>query len=107
MGGIENWKGRMTNCEKAIEILQRTHDGDDLAPQHLRLVELAVNDMVTEVGQAAFEQLTPRLPATRMCSLGTTRSRISGRITAGTFTGRASRWTTTVLTSTRMPTKLL
>ena len=47
----------MTNCEKAIEILQRTHDGDDLAPQHLRLVELAVNDMVTEVGQAAFEQL--------------------------------------------------
>jgi hypothetical protein len=47
----------MTNCEKAIEILQRTHDGDDLAPQHLKLVELAVNDMVTEVGQAAFEQL--------------------------------------------------
>jgi hypothetical protein len=47
----------MTNCEKAIEILQRTHDGDDLAPQHLRLVELAVNDLVTEVGQAAFEQL--------------------------------------------------
>jgi len=47
----------MTNCEKAIEILQRTHDGDDLAPQHLRLVELAVNDMVTEVGQAAFDQL--------------------------------------------------
>src|SRR5260370_275345 len=50
-------QGRMTNCEKAIEILQRTHDGDDLAPQHLKLVELAVNDMVTEVGQAAFEQL--------------------------------------------------
>ncbi len=47
----------MTNCEKAIEILQRTHDGDDLAPQHLKLVELAVNDMVTDVGQAAFEQL--------------------------------------------------
>jgi hypothetical protein len=47
----------MTNCEKAIETLQRTHDGDDLAPQHLRLVELAVNDIVTEVGQAAFEQL--------------------------------------------------
>ena len=47
----------MTNCEKAIELLQRAHDGDDLAPQHLRLVELAVNDIVTEVGQAAFEQL--------------------------------------------------
>src|SRR5258707_14910653 len=52
-----NRKGRMTNCERAIDILQRTHDGDDLAQQHLRLVELAVNDMVTEVGQAAFEQL--------------------------------------------------
>lgn len=48
----------MTNCEKAIEILQRTHDGDDLAPQHLKLVELAVNDMVTEVGLAAFELYT-------------------------------------------------
>jgi hypothetical protein len=47
----------MTNCEKAIEILQRTHDGDDLAPQHLKLIELAVNDMLTEIGQVAFEQL--------------------------------------------------
>lgn len=47
----------MTSCEKAIEILQRTRDGDDLAPEHLRLLELAVNDMLTEIGQTAFEQL--------------------------------------------------
>lgn len=47
----------MTNCEKAIEILQRTRDGDDLAPEHLRLLELAVNDMVSETGQIALEQL--------------------------------------------------
>jgi hypothetical protein len=47
----------MTNCYKAIEILQRTHDGDDLAPQHLKLIELAVNDVLTESGQVAFEQL--------------------------------------------------
>ena len=47
----------MTNCEKAIEILQRTHDGDDLAPEHLKLIELAVNDVHTESGQVAFEQL--------------------------------------------------
>ena len=47
----------MTNCEKAMEILHRTHDGDDLAPEHLRLLELAVNDMVNETGQIAFEQL--------------------------------------------------
>ena len=47
----------MTNCEKAIAILQRTRDGDDLAPEHLSLVELAVNDMVSEAGQIAFERL--------------------------------------------------
>ena len=47
----------MTNCEKAIEILQRTHDGDDLASQHLKLIELAVNDVRTESGRVAFEQL--------------------------------------------------
>ena len=47
----------MTTCEKAIEILQRTRDGDDLAPEHLSLIELAVNDMVSEVGEIAFEQL--------------------------------------------------
>ena len=41
----------MTNCEKAIEILHRTHDGDDLAPEHRRLLELAINDMVSEAGQ--------------------------------------------------------
>jgi hypothetical protein len=45
----------MTNCENAIEILRRTHDGDQLAPKHLRLLELAVNDMITETGQIAFE----------------------------------------------------
>jgi len=47
----------MTTCEKAIDILQRTRDGDDLAPEHLSLIELAVNDMVSEVGEIAFEQL--------------------------------------------------
>lgn len=47
----------MSNCEKAIEILQRTRDGDDLAPEHLKLLELAVNEIVTEAGQIAFEQL--------------------------------------------------
>jgi len=50
-------KAKMTTCEKAVEILQRTRDGDDLAPEHLSLIELAVNDMVSEVGEIAFEQL--------------------------------------------------
>ena len=47
----------MTTCEKAIDILQRTRDGDDLAPEHLSLIELAVNDTVSEVGEIAFERL--------------------------------------------------
>ena len=55
----------MTNCEKAIEILQRSHDGDDLAPQHLKRVELAVNDRVTEVGQAEFVQLYTQITGGR------------------------------------------
>lgn len=47
----------MTNCDKAIEILQKTTDGDDLTPQHLSLVEAAVNGWLTEEGQKAFEEL--------------------------------------------------
>src|SRR5712692_2689481 len=97
----------MTNCEKAIEILHRTHDGDDLAPQHLKLVELAVNEVLTESGQVAFEQLHTQVTGRHVCgAFGITTSSISGKTTTGTCTGRGSRWITTVLTSTRMPTKL-
>ena len=96
----------MTNCEKAIEILQRTHDGDDLAPQHLRLVELAVNDMVTEVGQAAFEQLYTQIAGNTYVQPWYHDIENLRKDHRGYVTGRASRWTTTVLTSTRMPTKL-
>ena len=51
----------MTACAKAIEILQHTHDGDDLAPQHLKLVELAVNGFLNETGVAAFDDLHARV----------------------------------------------
>jgi hypothetical protein len=47
----------MTYCEKSIEILQRTRDGNDLAPVHLKLVEIAVNDGLSEQGEVAFEEL--------------------------------------------------
>jgi hypothetical protein len=47
----------MKNCDKAVEILQRTDDGDDLTPQHLALVEAAANGWLTEEGQRAFEEL--------------------------------------------------
>lgn len=44
-------------CDRAIEILQRTHDGEDLAPHHLSLLQSAVNGFLTNAGEAAFEDL--------------------------------------------------
>jgi ABC-type glycerol-3-phosphate transport system substrate-binding protein len=44
-------------CEKAITILQKTNDGDDLDPLDLKLVELAVNDFLNDEGKQAFQKL--------------------------------------------------
>lgn len=41
----------------ACEILKRTNDGNDLSPGHLYLLQCAVNNVVTEEGKAAFEDL--------------------------------------------------
>jgi hypothetical protein len=43
--------------DKGIEILRKTRDGEDLAPSHLQLVELAVNGFLQETGERAFEEL--------------------------------------------------
>jgi hypothetical protein len=43
--------------DNAIEILRATHDGNDLAPSHLKLVELAVNGLLNDQGKLAFEEL--------------------------------------------------
>src|SRR2546426_8457368 len=43
--------------EQAIEILQATRDGEDLAPEHLKLVEIAVNGWLNEAGEVAFAEL--------------------------------------------------
>ncbi len=45
------------NCDKACEILRLTNDGNDLANEHLSLLEAAVNGFLTEKGQAAFDEL--------------------------------------------------
>ncbi|MDD5701049.1 MAG: hypothetical protein PHU23_03270 [Dehalococcoidales bacterium] len=42
-------------CEIACEILQKTHDGDDLAPEHLYLLQNVVNGWVTKAGEEAFQ----------------------------------------------------
>ena len=44
-------------CEMAIEILHETHDGNDLAPHHLYLLQTAVNGWLTEAGDVAFIEL--------------------------------------------------
>jgi len=47
----------MNYCDKSIEILRRTRDGNDLAPHHLKLVEIAVNGWLSEAGEVAFDEL--------------------------------------------------
>jgi len=41
----------------AIDIICRTNDGDDLAPEHLKLVENAVNGFLNENGKVEFYRL--------------------------------------------------
>jgi hypothetical protein len=44
-------------CEMACTILRKTNDGGDLDPQHLWLVQEAVNGSLTALGWDAFKQL--------------------------------------------------
>jgi hypothetical protein len=44
-------------CELACEILRATHDGEELAPPDLKLLELAVNGYLNGAGEAAFMEL--------------------------------------------------
>jgi hypothetical protein len=41
----------------SLEIIRATQDGSALAPQHLKLVELAINGFLNEDGEKAFQQL--------------------------------------------------
>ncbi len=50
-------------CEMAIAILQATHDGEDLDPAHLWLVQEWVNDHLNEKGKAAFRELHAQVTA--------------------------------------------
>jgi hypothetical protein len=49
--------------EEAIEVLQLTNDGNDLAPQDLSLLQAAVNGHLTETGLVAFDELHNRCAA--------------------------------------------
>lgn len=47
----------------AIEIIAATNDGDDLAPHHLKLVEMAVNGYLNDEGMVAFHELAEQVRA--------------------------------------------
>ncbi len=44
-------------ADMAIDILRNTNDGDDLDPQHLKLLEMAVNGFLNANGETAFRKL--------------------------------------------------
>lgn len=45
----------------ACEILQKTHDGDDLTSQHMQLLEGAVNGVLSEKGIKVFQELHAKI----------------------------------------------
>ena len=49
--------------EQCIEIIRATHDGNDLAPPDLKLVELCVNGWLNEAGEVAFAELLANVRA--------------------------------------------
>jgi len=55
-----------TTHEKAILILQRSHDGNDLFTSDLWLVENAVNNKLSLAGWEAFDQLYRRFKEKRL-----------------------------------------
>lgn len=43
--------------DQALEIIEKTNDGNDLSPAHLYLVQTAVNGWLSEAGEVAFAEL--------------------------------------------------
>jgi hypothetical protein len=50
-------------CDMACEVLQKTHDGDLLAPQDLYLVQEWVNEALNESGENLFKEIHARVMA--------------------------------------------
>lgn len=53
----------MNNSQKAIRILEQTHDGSMLSPEHLYLVQLGCNNHLAGEGQQAFDELFAKVSA--------------------------------------------
>ena len=50
-------------CSMACEVLQKTKDGNDLAPDHLWLLQEWVNDRLNELGEKKFREIHARVMA--------------------------------------------
>ena len=53
----------IADIDRALDILRRTNDGNDLIPFDLWLIQEAVNGHVTEHGRQAFRELAARVDA--------------------------------------------
>ena len=55
-----------------IEILENTHDGNDLSPSHLKLVEITSNNDLSEAGEIALYELYANVQKgySKPCHLG-------------------------------------
>lgn len=50
--------------EMACQILSKTNDGNDLDPNHLKLVEMAVNGILNDKGKELFTELHKQVTVT-------------------------------------------
>ena len=53
----------IADIDRALDILRRTNDGNDLLPGDLWLIQEAVNDHLNERGRQAFLELSARVDA--------------------------------------------
>ena len=51
----------LSTSDKACEILKKTHDGDNLSPNHLKLLENAINGFLNENGLKVFNELYKKI----------------------------------------------
>src|ERR1700730_18467361 len=56
------WESKTMTTE-TIEVLRATHDGEDLSPPHLYLVQLAVNGNLSDEGKVTWAALVASVRA--------------------------------------------
>jgi len=59
-GKTEKDSARSDRYDKTIQIIQNTHDGDDLSPFELWIVQEALNNHLNAKGWAKFDEIYAR-----------------------------------------------